>query len=802
MKKSPIACLMAITMLLTGCAGSGNSTNSTTTTDIAGTAASVSSTAAAVSSALTSAVEGAASSIATLADNTDVTASAVQPAANTTVVTGAQQPTTIQYMVRPNLLAAHYTPVQYAAKPAQNYLTPDTDLSNVYFGRYGKHMEFGSEYDPMNESYYDALKKNGFYLSESANYEFFELYENNRYELKANYVTVDSMMHTYHLYFQHLLKSIEKDQLSKQLTECSKLMMKNAQAQYNDLKGSEWEDAAKKALAFFTVGSSLLDSKTQVPDVVANEVKAELALINSAEKITASPIFDKNDDYMEDYSQYKPRGYYDETEQLKRYFRAMMWYGRIGMHSDREDLVRTGLLMTMALNGDTLQKWSSIYTVTSFFAGTSDDLGYYEFKPVIDAIYGKDATVKNLIGDTARWTQFKKVCDTLPAPQINSVPCYEDEADESAAAKQKGFRFMGQRFTLDAAAFTKLVYRQVKENADGQKRLLPDALDFPAALGNETALQILKDEGKTNYPNYMENLEKVRTDIKNAPESTWNASLYSSWIYTLLPSIEKKDASYPPFMRTEAWNKKALNTFEGSYTELKHDTVLYAKQVMGEMGGGSDDTKYDDRGYVEAEPAVFGRLKALVKATSEGLSDYNMISAKDKENLGILADLAGKLETIANKELAKQLPTDEEFDLIRCYGGQLEHFWEDVMKADFPDEEVITPQLHPAALVTDIATDPNGTCLQVATGMPIEIGVIVEVDGQLKLATGSVYSFYQFEQPISNRMTDSDWQYRQGIKYDDTYTGDWEKYNEYMEQKYGKKVDEPKWMSDLYAGRG
>ena len=31
--------------------------------------------------------------------------------------------------------------------------------------------------------------------------------------------------------------------------------------------------------------------------------------------------------------------------------------------------------------------------------------------------------------------------------------------------------------------------------------------------------------------------------------------------------------------------------------------------------------------------------------------------------------------TIAEKELRGELPTDEEFELIRSYGGQLEHFW-------------------------------------------------------------------------------------------------------------------------------
>ena len=780
MKKNPIALVMALTMLLTGCGIAGDS-------DPVSTEAG--STTAALSSAASFAISTAAAS----------TAATVV----TTSPNGAQS-VNIQYKSRPNLLAAHYSPVEVCAKPAQKYLTPNADLSNVDFNGYRFTVpEWQDEpVDFVSKEQEEMLKKNGFYVdAHCTTSEFFEFYESNRYENKANYITVDSMVHTYHLYFAHLLKSLEKGELSKELNDVAKAMMKNAQAHLDELKGTEWEKAAKIELAFFTVGAFLLDEKTAIPADVKQMVEDELEKINRADGIDGSAIF--SDPYagfelVEDYTQYKPRGYYTESEQLQKYFKAMMWFGRIGFCSDEDLMVRAGVLTTLSMTGEALEKWEHIYTVTSFFAGQAEDLSYYEFMPAIEALYGKGVTAKNLVGDYNRWAQFMQAVRQMPSPQINTVPVDAAESDEEAAAAQKGFRFMGQRFTLDASIFTQLVYRQIKENADGEQRLLPTALDFPAALGNETALQIIKDEGKANYPNYMENMNKVRQTVKDAPESTWNSSLCASWIYTLLPTIEEKDSAYPPFMLTEAWKNKALSSFEGSYTELKHDTVLYVKQVMGEMGGGGPVAEdADDRGYVEVEPVVFGRLKAMIDATAAGLSDFDMISAKDKENLSILSQLAGKLETIANKELAKELPTKEEFDLIRSYGGQLEHFWEEVMKADFPDEaEYITPMLHPAALVTDIATDPNGRCLQAGTGNPIEIGVLVEVDGKLKLATGAVFSYYEFEQPLGDRMTDNDWQARQGFKYDSNSKYNWDKYNNETEFEKNK-ISLPEWTDSF-----
>jgi hypothetical protein len=37
-------------------------------------------------------------------------------------------------------------------------------------------------------------------------------------------------------------------------------------------------------------------------------------------------------------------------------------------------------------------------------------------------------------------------------------------------------------------------------------------------------------------------------------------------------------------MQDPLWKYKDLNTFQGNYTELKHDTLLYVKQAYAEMG--------------------------------------------------------------------------------------------------------------------------------------------------------------------------------------------------------------------------
>lgn len=144
-----------------------------------------------------------------------------------------------------------------------------------------------------------------------------------------------------------------------------------------------------------------------------------------------------------------------------------------------------------------------------------------------------------------------------------------------------------------------------------------------------------------------------------------------------------------------------------------------------------------------------------------------MLDAADEENLLRLQEIAKQLFVISNKELQEELLTDEEFEFIRAYGGYIEHFWNEAAKRASDDETVNTLK-YPAAIVTDIATDPDrGQVLEVATGNPSEIYVAVRVDGTIKIARGSVYSFYQFSWPMNDRLTDTKWRQMMGIEMND-----------------------------------
>ena len=257
------------------------------------------------------------------------------------------------------------------------------------------------------------LVKNYFTVEPAYWSEYFSIYENNRYNKIANFVTTDSILHNYHLLFDHTLRKLEEEKLAGELKNLNKLMYAQAEEQFGQLKGTVWENAAARNLAFFTVGSKLSDASSTVPEIIRANVEAELDLISAHSSIKESPVMNMGaekssvvstsqgdlelDALKEDYTQYIPRGHYDKTETLKAYFKNMMWYGRISFRAKSEDEMRSAALATLALNQNNNAKiWDTLFEPINFFVGNSDDITYYQFKEILGKVYGDNPEISEL----------------------------------------------------------------------------------------------------------------------------------------------------------------------------------------------------------------------------------------------------------------------------------------------------------------------------------------------------------------------------------------------------------------------
>ncbi|MGB9722982.1 MAG: DUF3160 domain-containing protein [Chloroflexia bacterium] len=621
----------------------------------------------------------------------------------------------------------------------------------------------------FSEAQRALLAQNGFVVAPATWLEFYPLYESTRYQDLPVFITTDSVYHVYHLIFDKMLRDLEREYFEPAIRALTAACLKSAQDLYAELRGTALERDARSVVAYFAVADALINPQAVTPPEVADLVSAELALIEAHRGPNASPIFSqycpsrchpcastpecsREPCLCEDYSQYLPRGHYNRSEQLQRYFRAMMWYGRINMRLAQPDETRMALLITYILRNTRVagrpaaEVWAQVYDPTAFIVGKADDLGFHEYGAIWDAIFGPDAPA-SAVADGAKFAAFVAAARQLPPPQINSMWVYIWEDEEEVT---QGFRFMGQRFVLDAYIFEQLIEREV------EGRRLPKGLDVLAAMGSEEAYAILEEMGETAYYRYPEQMAKLRREISALQLDSWTQNLYWAWLYALQPLIEPKGAAYPAFMQTQAWTRKDLHTALGSWTELKHDTILYAKQVMAEMGGGPPPTP--PRGWVEPNPEAYARLLALAQMTRDGLESRGLLSENVRLNLRRLEDLLTFLLDAAQRELAGQSLSDQDYERIHYYGGELEAITlaaadqEEIGGSPFFEEE------EQAALVADVATDPHGQVLEEAVGRVFEIYVVIpDGVGGLHIARGGVFSYYEFPWPMDDRLTDEKW---------------------------------------------
>jgi hypothetical protein len=385
--------------------------------------------------------------------------------------------------------------------------------------------------------------------------------------------------------------------------------------------------------------------------------------------------------------------------------------------------------------GHGVMLWKTIFLPIVFFVGECDDLTPIEYLDLMNEIHGIGHSLGELESDI-KLALFRDEAGKLRNPRILSDFMWEYEEMENVT---KGMSVMGQRYVPDSYMLWQLVFPNVGNSS--LQRFFPKGLDVMSALGSKRAEDLLASESM--YENYTIQMNKLKEEFSNLPFRQWIQNLYWLWLYSLKPILKPPSEGIPSFMMTNAWLDKQLVTSLGTWTELRHDTVLYAKQSF---TGYLCETN-PPPGYVEPEPCVFARLASLSKMLLDGLQDMSLISIELKEKLSILYNTLLTLETIAQKELSATPLDETDISFIKYIGHRLRWL------------EKVDEDTDRAALVTDVHTDPNsGYVLQEATGDPMVIFVVVPFpNGSVFLTRGAMYSYHEFLMPMSDRMTDEEW---------------------------------------------
>jgi len=603
---------------------------------------------------------------------------------------------------------------------------------------------------PFKKAHLDALRKNLFFTCPSDDKALYWEYGRNDYQNLPSIVTTDNILQIYHIFFDSILRGVEEKSLYGETRALTKAMLKQANKRYAELKVTPLAGAALKNVAYFGVADRLLGMDDDVAPAAREMVSREVALIKAAEGRKVGAIFP----YDLDYSQFIVRGHYSKTPVLGRYFEAMMWYGlaplgvkvrQNGREAVAYEQIRQSLLMVRDLADSGAQpRWQKIYDTTALFAGKSNNPTPIAWSNIARPIFGAKPMVVTF-ADKGLIEAFAKAAEKADVAAIHL------KVSEGTTPDPVQFRFMGQRAIPDSVIMQRL--------CDPERRPFPSPLDVFTVMGNDSAKAIIDSNpdkfNSKSWGEYYPERAKLEGEFAALPKDKWSQDLYWSWFDSLRKMPTPDGAKYPAFMKTKAWGDKTLYSSLASWAELRHDTILYGLQTGAEMG---DSPPLAIKGYVEPNPAFYGRMEALIAQTRSGLKTIGYADDEVFGEIDRFRDIVRFCRKASETELAGKALTQDEYLRIRMIEGELESAHNQIQKT-VSGYNTLTQDDLDIALVADVHT-AYGEALTVAVGRADHLYAVAPIEGKLYLTRGSTLSYYEFTVPASKRMTDKQWKER------------------------------------------
>ena len=568
---------------------------------------------------------------------------------------------------------------------------------------------------------------------------FFAAYEQiQERSHQPTFITSDSILDAYHHIFEGALIELEQDELTEHAMTLADRLMWASDSQVASLP-FEGQELARQNVVFFGVALRIFDPEADIPDYAEREVGTIIDMIEAASGTLKITGFHQ----QEDFTQYKPRGHYTRSEELGRYFKGMMWFGRITFQGQYDDETRRAVLIAVALKNDR-KAWvayKSMSNVIDFMVGQPDDLTPYEVITQVDEVLGPMDCTSTPLFDDDKLDLLQQAIGALRAPKISS-----DVVRENGTVW--GMRVFGQRYVPDSYIFQQCVYDEVllENRRIEDQRLMPTCIDVFAALGSEEAWD--REDFATFAPALEDQLTAIREEFDTYPDEVWSSTLYWSWLHSLKSLHESvQEERGPAFMQTRAWSAKELNAQAASWTQLTHDTILYRKQSYTILIT-SLPPPPSDLVYVEPVPILYSRLGDMVEATMKGLKALGFDSERVYGKLERYASTLELLERVALAELEGKGTSEEDAKSLKYFYETLES----LNKMGEGEEDTKT------ILVSDVHTDPNNEeVLQEGVGPVRMMLVVIPTEHGNYVAVGAVFEHHEFAWPMSNRLTDEEW---------------------------------------------
>lgn len=655
-----------------------------------------------------------------------------------------------------------------------------------------------------------AFLTNGFVVSERlGSYSFADVFYRIFTDDLPVFISADSALHAWHFTYQALLGELEELYLIPQLKTVLSSMASGIPSLAAGVGTGPLRESVQDADYFLTVGQSLLQGQT-VPSALGQDsrVAQTLAKITQGQYEPQFALWGPTRSF--DFSQLRVRGHYTRTLALQRYFQAYMWTSladlRVaGRESTPRELGTAIVLHELAGRSSSLSLWRSMDNLLKQFVGRVDSLTFSELGPLRTAS-GLTFAAFNQPGALEK-LQADLLSGDIGASSY-ATAAYAAPLGPQQLQLPRIFSLTGRRFVADGWATAQVTFDRIRWSSplpDGATfggkvvRRLPTALDvLYGVLNNAQAAPWIAAGIQADGLPYQHNLAAVKATLDSQAPGAWEENIYTRWLSALRTlSAPTTDPQFPQALRTRAWAHKTFNTQAASWTQLRHDTVLYAAQPYSSI----ILCEYP-AGYVEPRPEFWDSLSRLAQATADALElnptagvvrlpnplSYDPgatitvnLATRHTARIGHCRNFAAvmtRLRDLSLKELAAQPFTDEDTLFIQSTMNAQDHvylgktfdgwyptlFYKDYGQM-IPGNTDPNASDRPDLIVTDVHTAPPdavypGGVLHEGVGNVDLMLIAVDCGGDRAVYAGPTMSHYEFTEPGVRRLSDSDWSSR------------------------------------------
>ena len=625
----------------------------------------------------------------------------------------------------------------------------------------------------LNDAELATLSKNGLTISARQSFgTFFMGYLGIYANDLPLFISGDSVLHAVHRSYDRILRDVEVAALIPALTN---LLTGMRTALVAERDGGAWPAETVVGVDEYLAVALALSTFNGSAEPVAGGDRARIAAL-VAQAMAASgiaPVQMFGADRDVDFSQFAPRGHYANDSLLEPYFRATMWLGRMDLRLIKQDAMggtkfARGEFAAAALMAKLIEpvaaEWTKLDHTLRSFVGESDNMTPVDFAALLPLL--NVSSLPAALGKSDDELASAIVGGGFGIQRIASQLLVVAPGNEGAPL-DRAFLLLGQRFTLDAQVLSNVVYDRVDARP---YRLMPNPLDVAfAALGNSDAAALLTTDLNT-YTDYPQALHKARVLVDEHEPAYFTESLYTAWLGALRaaspPATTPSGAQ--PITATDAWARRTLQMQMASWTELRHDNLLYAKQSY----TGIPTCSFPDA-YVEPNPALWHAIGELARRGSALAAELTWDPTAGTKSPGpyfdSLAQTVGMLE-----DMAKQQETGAPFtaEQMAFVNQAIEYKTELVGCASIKRPVGWYPQLfyrpeitdQQDTLVADVHTQPAdadgnivGRVLHAGTGFPRLMVVTFETCDGPRAYAGVVSAYHEVVTQNFDRLTDQRW---------------------------------------------